>query len=409
MIRHLFKLTWNRKRSTGLVFMELVGCFLVLGAVATGITYTVENWRRPLGFDYQRAWRVDMEYGPFFRAPVEQKLVAIEGARRVLAEVQSMPEVEAAALVENTPYSGHESSWTFDIKGRQINISFGGATLDVAPALGLRLASGRWFEKADEAQNWVPVVIAKKLARARFGDSDPIGQRLRAYPDRPVEADEQDFRVVGVMEDYRRNGETLATPYSVFSLARLSSEITGDMGRPPSNLIVRTRPGTGARFEEELGRRIQAVVPEWNIDVDRMDRSRTRWLRQHLTPLVVLGTVGAFLVLMVGFGLVGVLWHSVTRRTSEIGLRRAIGATAADVRWQIVGELLAVTTLAVGIGGLIFLQFPLLGVLGFLSWRTYLFGLVAATAVLYCFVVVCGLYPGWMATRVHPARALQHE
>jgi putative ABC transport system permease protein len=129
----------------------------------------------------------------------------------------------------------------------------------------------------------------------------------------------------------------------------------------------------------------------------------------RLLPVAIAGTIGGFLLLMVGFGLVGVLWHSVTRRTPEIGLRRALGATGDGVRKQIVGELLAVTTIAVLVGTVLFLQLPILGAFGIVGWRIYLYGLVAATAVLYCFVMVCGLYPGWMATRVHPARALQYE
>jgi len=409
VIRHLFKLTWNRKRSTTLVFLELVGCFLVLGAVATGLAYTIDNWRRPLGFEPKHVWRAELGYGPFYRATDEQRRQAIDFALRVLADVQAMPEVESAALMENSPYSGSESLWTFDLEGREVNVLFGPATTDLSRALGLRLVSGRWFEKADETLDWVPVVISRNLARSRFGAADPLGQKLRSQPNRPAEEDERDFRVVGVMEDYRRNGETLGTPYAAFSLVRLNRELPQGSDSPPRHLMVRTRPGTGARFEQELGKRILSMVPEWNIEVDFLERTRTRWLRQRIVPLAVLATVGAFMLLMVGFGLVGVLWHSVTRRTSEIGLRRALGATAADVRSQIVGELLVVTTLAVGLGAVVFLQFPILGVLGFLSWRIYLYGLVAATAVLYCFVVVCALYPGWMATRVHPARALQHE
>jgi putative ABC transport system permease protein len=140
-----------------------------------------------------------------------------------------------------------------------------------------------------------------------------------------------------------------------------------------------------------------------------LELARDRWLRVHILPLVVAATVAGFLVLMVGFGLVGVLWQSVARRTGEIGVRRAVGATAGHVRAQIVGELLAVTTIAVGFGAIVFLQLPAIGVFGFLTWKIYLYGLVAASILLYCFVVVCGLYPGWMATRVHPARALQHE
>lgn len=407
MIRHLFRLTWNRKRATALVFLELLGCFLILCAVATGVAFTVDNWRRPLGFDYRSIARVALRF-EFFRLPVEQRSQAIRDVERVLAEVQALPEVEAAGLMENGPYSDNEQSWTFQLQSGEVNVCWSSITPDVPRAMGFKLQRGRWFEPADEALAWTPVVITANLARARFGNEDPLGRQLYSGLDKP-DPEDPELRVVGVMADYRRHGETQAAPYAGFALARFLPGDPKKSDLPSRELMVRMRPGTGPQFEERLVRRVQALVPNWSIDVESLEHSRARWLRERLLPVVVAAVVAGFLLLMVGFGLVGVLWQSVTRRTSELGLRRALGATAGNLRGQIVGELVAVTAVAVAAGSVLFVQLPVLGAFGFIPVRAYLYGLVAATGVLYCFVVLCALYPGWMATRIRPAEALQHE
>jgi putative ABC transport system permease protein len=126
-------------------------------------------------------------------------------------------------------------------------------------------------------------------------------------------------------------------------------------------------------------------------------------------PLFFFGLVASFLILMAGLGLVGVLWQAVTRRTEEMGIRRALGATARRVQWQILGELLVLTTAGVLIGSAIFLQMPILQIIGWIPWEAYLLSLGASLLIIYLFVVVCGLYPSWLATRIHPAEALQYE
>ena len=231
MIRHLFRLTWNRKRSTALVFLELLGCFLVLCTVATGLAFTVGNWRRPLGFDYRSISRVFLR-SEFYRLPPAERAKPIADAKRVLAEVQAFPEVEAAGLMENGPYSNSESSWTFDLEGGEANVCFAAITPDVPRALGLQLLRGRWFEPADEALAWTPVVISAGLARARFGSADPLGQRLRSRPNDP-DQDDSDLRVVGVMQDYRRSGETEAATSAALALARLQPEYPTASDVPP--------------------------------------------------------------------------------------------------------------------------------------------------------------------------------
>jgi putative ABC transport system permease protein len=114
-------------------------------------------------------------------------------------------------------------------------------------------------------------------------------------------------------------------------------------------------------------------------------------------------------MLMVGLGLVGVLWQSVTQRTKEIGLRRAKGATAGDIYIQILGEIFIITSMGLIAGLLVVVQFPLLNLLGFLSGKVYIASIVVSMALIYLLTFVCGLYPSHLATKVHPAEALHYE
>ena len=61
MTRHLLRLVWNRKRTTLLVMVEIAVAFLVLFAVAAFATYALDNWRRPVGFTWDRVWDIEID------------------------------------------------------------------------------------------------------------------------------------------------------------------------------------------------------------------------------------------------------------------------------------------------------------------------------------------------------------
>jgi putative ABC transport system permease protein len=194
------------------------------------------------------------------------------------------------------------------------------------------------------------------------------------------------------------------TPYTMFHAVDLAN---GES--LPHELLIRVRPGTAADFEERLVRGLQSVAPRWSYDTVLLERRRRDRIVGFITPLCLAALVALFLIVMVGLGLVGVLWLNVTRRTAELGLRRAMGASGASVRRQVVGELWALTGIAVAVGGVIFLQLPLFGADFEAGWAVFVGGAVLAAGVLYGVVTLCGLYPAWLATRVQPATALQHE
>ena len=408
MTRHVFKLVWNRKRSTGLIFLEILICFLVLCSVlASGIQY-LSKWRSPRGFESENVWVTNIGGADFFRADDEETAAIRLSMAELLRNVRRLPDVEEVGISFNVPYSN--SAWmnSTRIDGRSVPVSATQLTPETKNVLGIELLTGRWIEDTDAALAYTPAVISRNLARDLFGMDSPLGQNMPQFDDdgqleEPGEDDEI-FRVVGVTADYRHRGELNDTPYVTFSAVDL---VNGD--DLPREMLIRVRPGTTAAFEETLVRTMQRVVPGWSYDTQLLDRSRRGHIMQMIGPLLIAAVIAGFLIVMVGLGLVGVLWQSVTRRTGELGLRRALGASEAAVRRQILGELWALTTCAVALGAVIFLQLPLFGANFGASWSVFAGGLTLATLVIYGFVTFCGLYPTWLATRVQPATALQYE
>jgi putative ABC transport system permease protein len=114
-------------------------------------------------------------------------------------------------------------------------------------------------------------------------------------------------------------------------------------------------------------------------------------------------------VVMVVLGMIGVFWQSVTRRTHEIGLRRAMGATKSSIYRQFLGEVLLATTIGAAMGLVFVLQLPLLGIIDETQWQTLPESLLLALLSLYSLAVLSGLYPAWLAANVQPAQALHYE
>jgi len=123
-----------------------------------------------------------------------------------------------------------------------------------------------------------------------------------------------------------------------------------------------------------------------------------------------LAVPAAFVLLMVAFGLFGVLWQSVALRTQEIGLRRAVGASAGQVYRQIVAEQLLLGSLAMALALALLIQIPLTGLWSAdLNWSVFAAAALASAGAIYAISLLCALLPAWQASRVAPAAALRGE
>ena len=420
MIAHLCRMAWNRRRTNLLLVAELFLSFLVLTPMVAGWVLFAAEELKPLGFEYEDVWSVRLSGRDLFD---ESRSISREQAgeehRRTIEllerELRALDQVEEVALASNAPLR-FSNSWNGI---SSVHISDEG--LDV---LGPRLLSGRWFLPEDDGLDWTPAVIDQELSRALFGDEDPLG---KAIGDSPIFDSQGSYvipmpdlaRVVGVVENcfyfmnYGGNDHwPVKTPGFIF--LRLSDEWLANPMQSWINFLIKPYPGAGPEFGEKLKSRTKVLVPpeqSMNFDVGSLAELR-EFNRQNRLPLLTfIAVISGLMVLMVALGLTGMMWQNVRRRTREIGIRRAVGAPGGRIYGQFLGELAVLVTAAIALGCLPVLQF---GLLDMVLWSRVpawvaACGVGATALVLFLVVLLCGLYPSWLAARVRPAEALHHD
>ena len=395
MIRHLFTLIWNRRRANFLLIFEIFLAFVVLFVVGSLLVYNQQNYRTPLGFAYEQVWRISLDPGALPRAG------QLATVRQVISRLRTMPEVVAVGRTSsNTPFSGSTNNSTVfggsDEKGSHGQANGLLMEDDLRDVLQLPLVAGRWFDKRDDAAARPPAVLTRDLAGQLLPQQSPLGK--------VVKRNGTEYRVVGLIERFRAD-DPLSEPRPAI-LMRVSPQDT--TWNEASEMLLRVRPGSGAALERQMTTEIMAIAKGWIVGISALPEQRAAQLKRALTPIVALGLVCVFLIVNVAMGLFGVLWQTINQRRGEIGLRRAIGASAGRISAQIVGEILVVTTFGLLLGLLVAAQFPLLGVLG-VRPDVYLTAMGLAVGLVYMLTSLCALYPSRLAAGIHPAVALREE
>ncbi|HXY41769.1 MAG TPA: FtsX-like permease family protein, partial [Vicinamibacteria bacterium] len=399
-----------------LVAVEMLASFLVLLGVTTLAVSYLDNYRRPVGFDYAELWRLSIDFGESRHGIGGAEPPRLEQVRQVLLAAKALRGVVGVASADPGPFSQSFSSRDYDEDGRRVSYFTARVSDDYARVLGLRVVRGRFFSREDDAAGWEPVVINERMVREAFPGRDPIGQALgrsaHSHDEgRPGAAVEVERRVVGVVAEYRQEGEYDPPCNYVFERQRLDSpEGTTSQGATsvPRDLVVRVAAGSTSELEERLVGAARATAREWTFSAEPLPLARDRVSRFYLGPVLIVGLVAVFLAIMVALGLTGVLWLAVTRRTREIGLRRAKGATRGAIRAQVLGEIAVLTTLALLPGVALTLQLPLLGALP-VSGGVFAVSLALSVAGIYLLAALCGWYPARLAVQVEPSEALRYE
>ena len=415
MTRHLLRLIWNRKRQNFLLTVEIFFSFLTLfGVVLIGMQYA-NNARHPVGYQIARVWSIGVDR----KEPASDPAIRArhrETYDQLVKALGDMPEIEVVAAGFTAPYSNSGWGSGTDLSdGRNVNFGVNKVTDGYRDLFDIPIAEGRWFSREDDAAAWTPVVINRRLAREIFGDGNAVGQIIPEKPDQDAPdpasaAKRRSRRVVGVIDEFRQDGELSAPRNYLFYRMRLDD--ADPDANLPENLFVRLAPGTPASFEESLVKRAMAVAGAWSFEVQSVEDMRTDKLRSYTTPLMVVGTIAGFLLLMVALGLTGVVWQSVTQRIREFGLRRAKGATIPNVRTQVLSEIVIMTSLAVIAAVALLAQVPLLPLprdLTGIPASVFIASIVVTVIAIYLLTLACGWQPSRLATRIQPAEALHYE
>lgn len=401
MIGHLLKPMWRRKGRNLLLSLEIALAFAVVFAIsATGLRYW-QLYHQPVGFEWQNVWSVQLLMPD--DAAIDPALYG--RYERALLE---LPEIESVAFAAYTPYENSEWNTEFLADGNHaLESNLMQISDNFFDTMGMRVVEGRSFAAGDEGAAHKPVLVNRRFAEEAFPGQSAVGKLLRQkdFGAAPADAAKEQLKIVGVFESFRNQGEFMAPTAFLFErFSPLGSKI------PMRSMLLKVRPGTTRLFETELSRRLKLVRNDASYQIAPMPDLRQSQLRSSTAPLMVLAVIAAFLLLMVAFGLFGVLWQNTTRRIPELGLRRATGATTGDIARQIVLEQVLLCLLPIAAALLLLVQLPITGALGeALSWLLFGQAALLAIAVMVLVSVVCALYPAWRATRISPTEALHYE
>lgn len=364
---------------------------LVAGAVL--FLRTVANLGAvQLGFDPTNV--ASFQFDPGYTTLPEQAYPRLY--QELLARIEQVPGVRSVTLVENAPLSGIVSNGSIDVDGERVVLYRNGIGPAFLETLGARLLAGR-MPGLQDGPDAPPVGVVNEAAvREIFDGAPPVGRTLRAGG--------REVQVVGVINDMPYRDRRSPVPPTLYESAFQRSAWGG------YHVFLRTDVPV-ARLEVRLREAVARVDPD--IPVPHM-RAQTEIIAQAgakervLTQLLTL--FGGFALLLASIGLHGVTSYAVTRRTSEIGVRVAVGARPGQILWMVLRQVvvLAGIGLVVGVPAAV-AGAPLVGSLLYGVAPTSPTAILAATAVMLGVAVVAGLLPALRAAKLDALVALRSE
>jgi putative ABC transport system permease protein len=268
--------------------------------------------------------------------------------------------------------------------------------------LGARLLEGRFLEPRDGNKATPGVVVNAAMARTFWPRQSPIGRKVRpGGPNIPW------CTVVGVIADIKNGGLDKPTGTELFIPYRI---VPSDYGLSVPKVVVRTN-GDPLSLTGEIRRAVASIDPSLPLanirtmeDVIAASTSRPRFLTLVLSmfSLLALG--------LATVGIYGVISYSVEQRTSEFGVKIALGAEPQRLLFQVIwqGLLLGFAGVILGIAGAILLTRSLEGLLfGVSRFDASSFALTAA--ILTAATIAASFLPAFRAMRVEPVKALRYE
>lgn len=393
MIKHLFKLIWKQKKTNFLMMFEIFISFLILFAVSTLGVYYLRNYNQPAGLSTENVWALYCSFNSDtlidqYRGMVKQRL-------------RQYPEVlHVSAVDNNIPFSFSSSNRQFTYQQNNIMSEYMRCEPELINVFKLRMASGKWLADADEFNKNQPVVINQAFKDKLFGMEDAVGKVLNTTIPGSKEppSDRDNYQVMGVMENFKFKDEYQKIAPCIWALANKWS----------NDFLVKVKPGTDAAFEARLTKDLVNLGSDWSIEIQHLDNMKTNKNKLVLVPMLILIIVCGFLVFNVALGLFGVLFQTITRRKTEIGVRRAMGATKSHIIGQFIGETFFIATLGMAMGLFFAIQFPLLHVFD-VDRSTYIFGILVALLSIYLLVLLCAILPSRQAIQVYPSEALHED
>ena len=340
----------------------------------------------------------------------ENDKVTLAAQTEILERVRRLPGVESVALTSTPPLAGNFGGFDqagFHIQDRHLlntqvpSVDRYVVSADYFATTHIPLRRGRYFTQADAESPAQVAIISEKTARQIFTNEDPIGRHIQLGGRQDDKPWAEIVGIVGDIHQYGPDSPTTPQAYLLYTQSPFSY---------PGVLMVRSSVAPSAltpAINEEI----------WSLDKNTlvfnpvlMDEILNNTLAQRRFTMSLLSGFGVVALVLAAIGIYGVLSCTVAQRTSEIGVRMALGARRSDVGRMVLREALLITLLAIsaGCGISLLVTRALRGLLFEVSPSDPATLVLVAGGVL-AVTAFSAFLPAWRATSIEPTIALRQE